>query len=190
MIFFISELKCDPNISGKNKHTPLHVAVSKGHLNIIKYLIEEQNCNPLCLDTNGYTLLHEASSRGHLDVVKYLILERHCDPNIRSGRYQSSPIHLVSVSGHLDLVRFFIADLNCDPYTSDLLGRTALHIALYKGHFHIVKYLIEKCNFNPSSLFQDRKSLQVLASRSDTRRYLMNAFMVKAFVSALPFYFR
>ena len=51
--FFITDLKCCPNIPGFCGRHPLHDAAEKGHLHIIKYLIDEQACDPLCL--YGYT---------------------------------------------------------------------------------------------------------------------------------------
>lgn len=58
VMFFISDLKCDPNIPGDNNCTPLHKAASEDRLGVVKYLIEEQHCDPLCTDMYSNTPLH------------------------------------------------------------------------------------------------------------------------------------
>ena len=39
--FFITDLKCSPNIPGRNGYYLLHYAAQGGHLHIVKYLTDE-----------------------------------------------------------------------------------------------------------------------------------------------------
>ena len=65
--FFITDLKCSPNIPGQHGGTLLHSAASGGHLHIVKYLIDEQGCDRSCLDEEKTTPLNLAAWMGHLD---------------------------------------------------------------------------------------------------------------------------
>ena len=58
--FFITDVKCSPNIPGQFRRHPLHYAAEGGHLHIMRYLIDEQGCDPSCLTTkvHHFTKLH------------------------------------------------------------------------------------------------------------------------------------
>jgi hypothetical protein len=64
-----------------NKSTALlRQAASRGHLDIVKYLVEEQEVDPKSKDKKGAMALHCAASEGYLDIVKYLVEELKVDP--------------------------------------------------------------------------------------------------------------
>ena len=133
--FFISELNCNPNITGRHDETPLHSAASHGHLHIVKYLIEEQNCNLSCKDEDDDTPLHAASRNGHLDVVKYLVLEKNCNPRVHRNIDSNTPVELALFNGHMEVVRFFISKFNRYPKFPRKYWRTSLHPAANHGLF-------------------------------------------------------
>ena len=54
--------------------------VSKGHMDIIKYLITEHGCDPALPDNDGNMPIHIACLGGQLNVVKFLITEMKCNP--------------------------------------------------------------------------------------------------------------
>lgn len=55
-----------------DNRTPLHLAASEGHLDIVKYLIEEQKVEVNVGDRHGNTPLFEAISGEHTEVVEYI----------------------------------------------------------------------------------------------------------------------
>ena len=66
--YLVRECKEDPNIKNNMGDTSLHIASSKGHLDIVKYLIEECKADPNIKENwNEYTPLHNAIENGHLD---------------------------------------------------------------------------------------------------------------------------
>jgi len=71
----------------------LHIASSKGHLNIVEYLIEK---NADCLLTNGtdMTPLHLAARDGQTHVVKFLLTKLEKIPE----RVLNDIIHVESMS--------------------------------------------------------------------------------------------
>jgi glutaminase len=52
--------KIDYNITDYDLRTPLHLAVSEGHINVVKYFVEENNINVKAKDRWGNTPISEA----------------------------------------------------------------------------------------------------------------------------------
>ncbi|WP_438456569.1 tetratricopeptide repeat protein [Wolbachia endosymbiont of Kerria lacca] len=78
-------------VSGTDRLTVSHFAVSNGELAVIKALLEKRpNIN--AVDVDGWTPLHYAAQDGHLDIVK-LLLDRGADPTIRNSN-EKTPLQL------------------------------------------------------------------------------------------------
>ena len=148
--YFISELKCDPNIVSTGEHhgrrtkcggrIALHHAVVRGHLHVVKFLVEDQHCDPSHCDYEKVTPLHLATGRGHLAVVQYLTLEQHCDPLCTDIR-NDTPLHNAALDGRLEVVRFMVETLHCPHDVRGQHNMTPLEQAHRCGHHHVVKYL-------------------------------------------------
>jgi ankyrin repeat protein len=57
----------------KDGWTPLHLAVSHGHLDIVKALLAMEGIDVKVKEDNHQIPLHLAVSNGHLDIVKVLV---------------------------------------------------------------------------------------------------------------------
>ena len=146
--YLISELGCDPQITGNDNYTPLHYACVYGHLDITKYLISDCNCNPQCLTNNGLTPLHFACLYGHIHLTKYLISDCNCNPqSFEENAY--TPLHSACENGHLEVAKYLITAQKCNPEHGNVNGYIPLHSAASNGHLAVVKYLIAQCNCNP-----------------------------------------
>ena len=64
---------------------PLHLAVQKRHLNIIKCLIEADVDTLRFVDYNGDTSLHHACRRGDCDIINYILGKSVCDSVLRNN---------------------------------------------------------------------------------------------------------
>jgi len=119
--------------------TPLHVASSKGHLEIVKYLITECGCNPNYCDNLGSTPLGYALDGKHLEIVQYLITEHQCNlayyPILRS-------------KGLKQLFQFGESDL---PDNFTLSNITPLLVASFEGDYETVKFVCD-CRRHTKSL--------------------------------------
>ena len=169
--YFMSKLKCDPNIPGLWGRTPLHCASQEGHLNIVRYIIEDLQCHPLCTDQHQVTPLHLAAKHGHLDVVKCLTLSWPC--KVQSGYSDklsrcsngSTPLNQAVLNGHLEVVKFFLSELKCDPNTPGEYNRSPLHDASQGGHMEVVEYLINELKCDPPCIGVDKVSPIHLAAK-------------------------
>lgn len=131
-------LGCDVADSGG--WTPLHLAVEKNHLEVVKQLIWS-GADVNVISNDGWTPLHVAVDEGHLNMVRYL-LEQGVDvtyPNV-SGR---TPIHSAAELGYIEIVRALCA-AGSDINIQDVYGVNPLMLALIGKHESVIELLISK----------------------------------------------
>ena len=144
----VQNLQVDPSIPNDDGITPLHIASSKGHLSMVKYLVE-CSCSPLCKEKNGNTPMNYAALGGHLNVLQYYITIKNYSPTTK-GWHSRTVLHDASQEGHLHVVKY-LADLqSVDPLCKDDNGLTPLHAACKGGHMGVVKYLVSQKYCDPS----------------------------------------
>ena len=161
---------CSPNSPDAEGRTPLHYAVSKGHLEVAAKLIE-LGADVDRGDSLGKTPLHYAVERGDISLVN-LLLERGATPEVqdsfgktalhyaieegnaalvkqfhflkniptREGVY---PIHLAVEAGRKDIFKLLV-ELGADLKVKDNLGKTPLHYAVVGGNGEIVEELLNR----------------------------------------------
>ncbi len=147
--------KTDVDVYDQNGWSPLHWAVYKGNLNIVKLLIaykanihiRPKKAFMLFIDGNFYygneksTPLHIASNMGHTKIV-VLLVQKGADLNAKD-KYNITPLHGACYGGHTKTAKVLIqkgADLNA----KNKIGSTPLEVASRFGHTQIVKLLIQK----------------------------------------------
>ena len=144
----VQKLQVDPSIPNDDGITPLHIASTKGHLSMVKYLVECK-CSPLCKEKDGNTPMNYAALGGHLNVLHYFITEKKCSPTTK-GWHGRTVLHDASQRGHLHVVKY-LADMQpVDPSCKDNNGLTPLHTACSGGHMGVVKYLVSQKYCDPS----------------------------------------
>ena len=145
------------------RQTPLHVAASQGHLNIVQYLVEETKSDPVCVDNVGRTPLYLAVWNGRVKTVQYLasilkgeqltittredVLDD--GSSVAAGK---TPLHAACLRGHYNIVCYLVEECHYSITFSDEKGNLPLHSASAGGNLNIVKYLIEECLCDPMCL--------------------------------------
>ena len=138
--YLIEEQKCEMECKDRHNETPLHEAVKRGRLDIMKYLIRK-GCDPKHGGKSGGTALHHACQHGRVEEVKYLIakdnlaIDKSCD---NSG---ASPLHVAAVNGQLDVVKLLVETFLCKLDVQDSNGKTPFECAQDKHEEEIVSYL-------------------------------------------------
>eukprot|EP00736_Rhodelphis_marinus_P010665 Rmarinus@m.2341 len=177
--------------TGYAKRTPLHVAASCGHLDVVKYLANKAgDINPI--DEYGTYPLEDAMRRGHVQVQEYLssrggklspervaevlcwaasrddveqlrkLLTGGTDLSICDGEYRTC-LHIAAAGGHLSSVDFLlnIPDLDVSPV--DHMGCTPYDDAVRHGHSVVALLLKERGSLSGSdpALRAKRKEVQL-----------------------------
>eukprot|EP00842_Homolaphlyctis_polyrhiza_P000719 jgi/Hompol1/1648/HPOL_000822-RA len=74
----------DPAFADLHGWTPLHVAVSRHHLDVVDVLVRDPRSNVNCQDASGLTPLMNAAAQGSLSLLEYL-MDNGSDPSIVNG---------------------------------------------------------------------------------------------------------
>ncbi|XP_062566387.1 serine/threonine-protein phosphatase 6 regulatory ankyrin repeat subunit A-like [Saccostrea cucullata] len=117
----------------------LHIAATKGHIDIFKFLIEKGiNVNS---NFGGRTVLHECCLNGSLDICKYLAntYPQFLKCNDSMNR---TVLHVTAWKGRVDLFKFLL-EKDTDVYSKTTLGRTVLHECCLNGTMEMCSYLLD-----------------------------------------------
>ena len=162
------------------KITPLTMASSMSHLEILKYLIEDCNGDPTLINEFCGVPVHYASKHGQFEVLQYLVESHNCNPFITDCNAMNALHHAISI-GHFQIVKYLInyktlfnqTEINiliscaanfgqlpilkhfleemCYQYDDSQNEINPLHKASLNGHIEVVKYLIENRYFDPNA---------------------------------------
>ena len=119
------------NIKDDFGRTPLHLAVFKSNLEIVKYLVD----NGADIYSGNNSPLMNAVGNGRLEIIKYLV-----EKGVNIHARNDDALAEASKKGHLEIVKYLIKN-GADIHTKN---DCALIWASLKNNFEIVKYLVEK----------------------------------------------
>ncbi|KAH0453910.1 hypothetical protein IEQ34_018234 [Dendrobium chrysotoxum] len=143
----LTDAGADPNIKDYDGRTTIHIAASRGHEDIVKFLIQRK-AEVNCLDKFGNSPLLEAVKAGHDEIAK-LLLENGAVLNLEdSGTYLCK----LAADNKVDILQRLLkygVDPNCQNYDQ----RTPLHVAASAGLHLVAGVLIE---FGANVLAKDR----------------------------------
>ncbi|XP_040383666.1 poly [ADP-ribose] polymerase tankyrase-2-like [Oryza brachyantha] len=127
----------DPMIVGKSG-SPLHVAVGKGHCEIVELLLS-RGIGIVFHPLHG-TPLHTAATRGQVSTMK-ILLDHHADPN-KVFNLDDTPLILAISSKSLECVKLLI-QAGADVNFRDSNGDTYVMVAAKYGFSGVMKCLLD-----------------------------------------------
>lgn len=80
----------DPNSRDSFQRTPLMIACSMGHLEIVRFLVEQINATVRGFDFEGNSILHISASAGQYLIVRYLIEDLEIPVNLLNKSKQTA----------------------------------------------------------------------------------------------------
>ncbi|KAL7635038.1 UNVERIFIED_CONTAM: hypothetical protein RMT77_014023 [Armadillidium vulgare] len=121
--------------------TALHVAVSEGDEEVVRWLLEN-GASVHLRDSNGHTPLWTAVEKDNMNIISLLR---------KTGAHLVKPLLLlgetiVTVSGKNNLTRLrSLEAAGCDMSLTDVFSRTGLHAACTMGNSEVVQFFLS-CN--------------------------------------------
>ena len=166
----VKDTRCGPSLVNKKNshdHTPLMIAVRRGHLDVVRTLLEHPGVELDIGDYYGNTVLHQLASDFFtrtpvVPFVKMICQDSKCSPGIinKKNRDGHTPLILAghagllgnlvgNLAGHLDIVRTFLEHpgIKLGIGIGDC-GNTALHMACISNNVPVMKLLCQdnKCS--------------------------------------------
>jgi len=145
----------DVNTKDKYGQTPLHIAVGRENIEIVKFLVSEGKANVNVKEVDGKTPLHLAATyNDNIEVVKFLI-DNGADVNAKNnGGY--TPLHSAVGGKNVELVRYLVLEGKADVEARDGHGGTPLHTAVRNGQSsEIIKFLVSEVKANVNAKDED-----------------------------------
>ena len=126
----------------KDGGTPLHVAVGKGHKDVVSLLLDE-GCPSNIVDDNGCGLVHFAAQFGQIGMIK-MLAGQELDVNVVDNKGRT-PLHFAVVNEQLEAVRTLLR-LGGRKSMTAVAGTsgTPLHQAVKQGFKDIASLLLKE----------------------------------------------
>lgn len=105
--------------------TPLWIAVDRGEVDIVRYLIRECGASADTRDLGGWAPLHAAIERRDIETATVLVRYGGADVNALDN-HGWTPLHAAAANGRLDMVSL-MRELGAEVDTPNDAGKTALH---------------------------------------------------------------
>ncbi|KAH7084463.1 ankyrin repeat-containing domain protein [Paraphoma chrysanthemicola] len=130
--------------------TPLHLAASKGHIGIWRYLLscDDIQVNRKPCNSPVDDLLNTVVACGHMEMIKSLLSHDHIEVNCRGSKtwhsQRRTPLHMAAISGRLSVLQLLLMDVRVDRKARDRWELSALALSALYGHWELVRILLDQ----------------------------------------------
>jgi len=132
-----SMLDFQEDISG---NTPLHIAVIKNSVKIVKLLLDA-GCNCGLKNNLGLTVLHIACRRKQVKIVSMILEVNNSSVNTQDNE-GCSALHIACSTQNIPIVVLLLLQPNIDINIQDIHGYTSLHRATFVKNVRIIELLL------------------------------------------------
>jgi len=127
---------------------PLHYAVTRASVELVKTLLTKGKANPNGQDNQNFSPLHLATQRGRLDILK-LLFAHGADLRAQNDEYETV-LHVAAREGREEVLRYLLQRASMTGIScKDLVNsenhesKSSLHLAVDGGHVEAAKICIE-----------------------------------------------
>ncbi|KNC99854.1 uncharacterized protein SPPG_05227 [Spizellomyces punctatus DAOM BR117] len=175
-----------------NPSTPLALACTFGHAEVVRVLLEHGANSNVCND-DGESPLHLCARGGHIVCVRLLLgqvdgatwAKANCDSKDRS--FGRTPLFLAAMEGHIECVKALL-DAGASVQIVDSAGLNPHEYAVFRAHnevaailrSHVTPYTVKPANIEISSVAQ-----AVVVERAYGHRYLKGQSMIRLYLGSL-----
>ena len=142
LITYFVGIGADIGLKVDNGMNCLHIAASRGHLNLCKVLVDKHNFDVKKTCKTGWTALHTSATNGSYELVTYFV-EMGSDIHLKTDDGRNC-LHLAAGYGHLNLCKTLVENHNFDVNMADNDEWTALHFSAKFGNFDLFLYFLGK----------------------------------------------
>ena len=141
----------DFNVQNHEGRTPLHVAVFRGSLEMVKRLVLEFQCKLNIADTGGMTALQVAIWKGHIGICHVILSCACCTVNLKTTavKHEESKSDL-QMKKKAKREEVYVSSLNPRQYAEpvdidlqDAQGWSAVHYACFYNSLNVLKLLLQ-----------------------------------------------
>ncbi|KAJ3332799.1 hypothetical protein HDU76_013046 [Blyttiomyces sp. JEL0837] len=129
----------------------LRIAISRGHLDIVKFLLEEEDSTYVIAASGKNLAFQLACEHGRLEIVQYLLDQKERF-GINPGDEENTAFITAAANNHIEIAKLLWSDDDVDVKDRDY---EAVTYAAEKGYLDMVKWLMVACdldyleNYNP-----------------------------------------
>ena len=146
-------------------YTPLHLAVSLGHLDTVEKLLEDHKPNLFKTTNQGKSLLHLAAATSNSTILPFLLnLEGMMCLVNKPDQNLCTPLHDAAMNGHLKQV-MLLMDRGA-TFSSAHNGCSPLHYACQNGHLSVAQMLLEQHSFQMYYVTKNEDTALHVAARN------------------------
>ncbi|CEI85433.1 Gp200 [Ehrlichia minasensis] len=132
------------HLPSEHGYNTMQMAAMFGNKDTVKMLAKTATPNDLNFSTSATpTPLNLACLRGNNDVVRGLVSQPGININQSMGLSENTVLHYAVSSGDSALVKRILTRSDVDVNRANVLGQTALHLAVEGGNPQIVNYLLK-----------------------------------------------
>lgn len=136
-MFLVHKQLIDSKI--KSGHTPLTIAISKGHLEACQALLKA-GANPQATQEDGFNALHLAAQEGNAEIARILSVHKELLESV--SEFGHTPLMIAAQEGSLETCEVLLK-AGANPLVKDAKGFNAMQLAESAGKAEVVKMLSE-----------------------------------------------